>query len=291
MTPFFRSRRKARKIPAKWSGKFQIQRGVTERGVFAFVKVARLQSEFWHEIFFLRGTNFLTKNAPKFPPKFLSLCFVGPKKIPQNSRQISHQISLPKIKKKITDELLQERRENICLPVHCLSAPPDRQPYCHTNAAFPLLVRARPNCARQSLASTVSVLAVWRDIVPSSRSPRKCRYPLSAYPLFKPAHRLDIFGSATEGFFFYKKASLKRPSPRAPCKKVDHQVQTFQEPPRCQNQSAQKSATQNEPNLVALALAEETFLLLAASARVGEGALLPPPPPPITNSRASGIPY
>ena len=47
-------------------------------------KVARLQSEFCTKDFF-RATNFLTKNAPKFSPKFLSLCSVGqknPRKIP-----------------------------------------------------------------------------------------------------------------------------------------------------------------------------------------------------------------
>ena len=51
-------------------------------------RVARPQSEFWHEIFFSRH-EFLTKNASKFFLKFLSLDFVGPKKIPQNSPQIS----------------------------------------------------------------------------------------------------------------------------------------------------------------------------------------------------------
>ena len=44
-----------------------------------FVKVARLQSEFCTKDFF-RATNFVTKNAPKFSPKFLSLCSVGQKK-------------------------------------------------------------------------------------------------------------------------------------------------------------------------------------------------------------------
>ena len=43
------------------------------------VKVARLQSEFCTKDFF-RATNFLTKNAPKFSPKCLSLCSVGQKK-------------------------------------------------------------------------------------------------------------------------------------------------------------------------------------------------------------------
>ena len=54
-----------------------------------FLKVARLQSEFCTKDFF-RATNFLTKNAPKFSPKFLSLCSVGQKKSPENSLQISH---------------------------------------------------------------------------------------------------------------------------------------------------------------------------------------------------------
>ena len=41
--------------------------------------MARLQNEVGTKDFF-RGTNFLTKNAPKFSPKFLSLYFVGQKK-------------------------------------------------------------------------------------------------------------------------------------------------------------------------------------------------------------------
>ena len=70
---------------------------------------------FARKIFF-RATNFHTKNAPKFSPKFLSLCSVCQKKSLENSLQISHkcfQISLRKIKKKFTDELLQERREKL----------------------------------------------------------------------------------------------------------------------------------------------------------------------------------
>ena len=43
---------------------------------------------------FYLATNFLAKNAPKFPPSFLSLYFVGLQKIPQKSRQIAHKISL-----------------------------------------------------------------------------------------------------------------------------------------------------------------------------------------------------
>ena len=43
-------------------------------------RLARLQSEFWHERFFWGATNFLTKNAPIFSPIFLSLYFAGPKK-------------------------------------------------------------------------------------------------------------------------------------------------------------------------------------------------------------------
>ena len=47
-----------------------------------------------------------------------------------------------------------------------------------------LLAERRPNCAQQSLARTVSVLAVAAtSMIPSSRSPRKCRYPVFADPL------------------------------------------------------------------------------------------------------------
>ena len=59
------------------------------------VRVARLQNEVGTKYFF-RGTTFLTKTAPDFSPKFLSLYSVGQKK----SRLISRQISVPKIKKK-----------------------------------------------------------------------------------------------------------------------------------------------------------------------------------------------
>ena len=79
-----------------------------------FLKVARLQREFCTKDFF-RATNFLTKNAPKFSPKFLSLCSVGqkkPGKFPPNF-PLNFPNSLRKIKNKFTDELLQERRENI----------------------------------------------------------------------------------------------------------------------------------------------------------------------------------
>ena len=54
-----------------------------------YVKVARLQSDFCTKDFF-RATDFLTKNAPKFSQKFLSLCSVGQKKSPENCLQISH---------------------------------------------------------------------------------------------------------------------------------------------------------------------------------------------------------
>ena len=43
-----------------------------------FLRGARLQNKFGTKYFF-QGTNFLTKNAPKFCLKFLSLCFTGPK--------------------------------------------------------------------------------------------------------------------------------------------------------------------------------------------------------------------
>ena len=56
------------------------------------------RTKFARDIFF-RATQFLMKNAPNLCPKCLSLYFCGSEKIPQNCRQISHKISLPKIKK------------------------------------------------------------------------------------------------------------------------------------------------------------------------------------------------
>ena len=78
---------------------------------FRFVRVARLQSEFCTKDFF-RATNFLTKNAPKFSPKFLSLCSVGQKKSHKIPAKFPTKFPCAKSKKKFTDELLQERREN-----------------------------------------------------------------------------------------------------------------------------------------------------------------------------------
>ena len=64
---------------------------------------------------FVRATNFLTKNAPKLSPNFLSLCSVGQKKIPGKFPP-NFPLNFPnfpaKNQKKITNELLQERREN-----------------------------------------------------------------------------------------------------------------------------------------------------------------------------------
>ena len=54
-----------------------------------FFKVAHLQSEFCTKDFF-RATNFLTKNAPKFSPKFFEPLFCGSEKSPENSLHISH---------------------------------------------------------------------------------------------------------------------------------------------------------------------------------------------------------
>ena len=80
-----------------------------------FLKVARLQSEFCTKDFF-RATNFVTKNAPKFSPKFLSLCSVGQKKSRKIPSKFPTKLSKfpcekKKKKNKFTDELLQERRE------------------------------------------------------------------------------------------------------------------------------------------------------------------------------------
>ena len=59
-----------------------------------------------------RATNFVTKNIPKFSPKFLSLCSVGQKKsckIPSKSPTQFSKFPFEK-SNKFTDELLQEVR-------------------------------------------------------------------------------------------------------------------------------------------------------------------------------------
>ena len=67
----------------------------------------RLQNEVGTKDTF-RGTNFLTKNAKKFSPKCLNLYLVDQKA----SRKIPAKFPSQN-QKKITDKLLQERRENI----------------------------------------------------------------------------------------------------------------------------------------------------------------------------------
>ena len=68
---------------------------------------------------FCRATNFLTKNAPKISPKFLRLCSVGQKrswkkswKIPSKFPTKFSNFPCEKSKQKITDEPVQERRED-----------------------------------------------------------------------------------------------------------------------------------------------------------------------------------
>ena len=82
-----------RKKPKKQSNRItECFRGGTEGGAIA--RVARLQNEVGTKYFF-RGTNFLTKKVPKFPPNILSLDFVGPKE----SRKIPIKFPFQKSKK------------------------------------------------------------------------------------------------------------------------------------------------------------------------------------------------
>ena len=71
--------------------------------------------------------------------------------------------------------------------------PPNRHLYCHISAVW-----WHP-CPCYSITKLRATIACWYtvgacchcDIVLSSRSPRKCRYPLFAYPLLKPAQSLQ----------------------------------------------------------------------------------------------------
>ena len=82
-----------------------------------------------------------------------------------------------------------DRGIRICLPVHCISAWPDRHPYCRTHATSHLSqddqISAR---ARESLASSVSVhrvAAAW--YCHPGRHANVVSPCLLAYPLVKPA--------------------------------------------------------------------------------------------------------
>ena len=57
------------------------------------------------------GLRISHEKCSEISPEIFEPLFCGPEKIPQNSRQISHEISLTKINKKITNGLLQGRRE------------------------------------------------------------------------------------------------------------------------------------------------------------------------------------
>ena len=69
------------------------------------------RANFGTKVFF-GATNFLMKNAPKFPPKFLSLYFVGPKKSAKFPPNFPRNFP-PKKQNKVTDELPEGRRENM----------------------------------------------------------------------------------------------------------------------------------------------------------------------------------
>ena len=56
-----------------------------------------------------------------------------------------------------------------------------------TQMRHPLLVEGRPNCARQFACQYTVGTSRRGDIMLRPRSPRKCQYPLFAYPLFKRA--------------------------------------------------------------------------------------------------------
>ena len=115
--------------------------------VLNFIKVARLQSEFCTKDFF-RATNFVTKKAPKFSPKFLSLCSVGQKKsrkIPSKFPTIFSKFPCEKAKNNFTDELLQERREKF----------QDRAMRNACDSDSPLRFGLRCECPRCQIASDV----------------------------------------------------------------------------------------------------------------------------------------
>ena len=104
--------------------------------VVAF-KVARLQSEFCTKEFF-RATNFRrTKNAPEFSPENFEPLFCGSEKIPGKFPP-NFPLNFPnfpaKNQKNFTDELLQERRENVF---------PDAPFNAHSSTPTPVFLTSR----------------------------------------------------------------------------------------------------------------------------------------------------
>ena len=80
-----------------------------------FFRVAHLQNEVGTKELF-RGTNFLTKNAPRFSPNIFKSVFLWVRNILQIPANFPSKCPSPK-SKQITDELLQERREKDLLSV------------------------------------------------------------------------------------------------------------------------------------------------------------------------------
>ena len=90
-----------------------------------------------------------------------------------------------------------ERGYSHFLAIHCVSTRSDRQPYCHTNATSFLCWRTTK--LRATIACQYTVCTSRRgDIALRSRLPRKCHYPLFAYPLFKRA--LLWFGDSERAY-------------------------------------------------------------------------------------------
>ena len=78
------------------------------RGLLYLIRVACLQSEFCTKDVF-SSYEFSYEKCSEISPEMFEPLFCGSEKIPPKISQIS----LRKIKQKITDELLQDRRENI----------------------------------------------------------------------------------------------------------------------------------------------------------------------------------
>ena len=66
--------------------------------------MARLQSEFCTKDFF-RATKFLTKNAPKYSPKFLSLCSVIKKITERRGPLRGHRVHFSEVSQKSSQSL------------------------------------------------------------------------------------------------------------------------------------------------------------------------------------------
>ena len=133
-----------------------------------FIRVARLQNEVGTKDFF-RGTNFLTKNAPKFSPIFLSLYFMGRKKSRKIPAKFPTKFPSPKSKKNSPTSFCRGSHANI-LSIGILFVcsggrywPPRRSKWSFSRAHLLVQISRPPTCGGlKDIRLKDIIFVVWR---------------------------------------------------------------------------------------------------------------------------------